>query len=166
MLLLVLALDNPISEGWKHLLLIFIFGDQSTFGLVISVGLEPIVVFGGDDPSLLNIFFPVPSQVSTHCFVLFTDEYVPGGWWKFVCTLSRGASLLISLCMPSLFLALFDELISTSVSGLSLIVVLGSMTLPGGWCLHELVELVDAAELLPDGWCSTGTLSSVSDSES
>ena len=70
------------------------------------------------------------------------------------------------LCMPSLFLALFDELISTFVSGLSLMVVLDSMNLPGGWCLHELIELVDAAELLPDGWCSTGVSSSVSDSES
>jgi len=46
--------------------------------------------------------------------------------------------LLLSVCRPSLSLALFDELISTSVSGLSLIVVLGSEALPGGWCLHEL----------------------------
>ena len=74
--------------------------------------------------------------------------------------------MLLSVCRPSLSLALFDESISTSISGLSLVVFLGSKTLPGGWCLHELIELVDAAELLPYGWYSAGILSSVSDSES
>ena len=74
--------------------------------------------------------------------------------------------MLLTLCRPSLSLALFDELTSTSVSGLFLVVVFGSKALPGGWCLHELIELVDAAELLPDGWCSAGVSSSVSDSES
>ena len=68
--------------------------------------------------------------------------------------------------MHSFFLALFDELISTSVTGLSLMIVLDSMNLPGRWCLHELTELVAAAELLPEGWCSAGILSSVSVSES
>ena len=185
--MLALALDNPFPEGWKHLLLTFVIGDQSAFGLAcfvsisslyllymvsmclyltIFVGLKSIVELEHDDSFFLSIFFPLPSQISTHCFVLFTDEYVPGGWWYFVCTLSRESSLLLSLCRPSLSQALFDELISTSVSGLSLVVVLGSKTLPGGWCLHELIELVDAAELLPDGWCSAGILSSVSDSES
>ena len=103
MLLLVLALDNPFPEGWKHLLLTFIFGDQSAFGLVIFVGLEPIVVLGGDDPSFLNIFFPVPSQVFTHCFVLFTDEYVPGGWW-FLSVLYLGGRPCFYLCAGLFFL--------------------------------------------------------------
>ena len=85
-----------------------------------------------DNSFFLSIFSPIPSQVSTHCFIHFTDEYVPGGWWYFVCALSRESPLLLSVCRPSLSLALFDELISTSVSGLSLVVVLGSEALPGG----------------------------------
>ena len=97
---------------------------------------------GTDDPSSLTIILPFSLLASVYCLVLFTGEYLPGGWQRFVSLFLWNVFLFISLFTRSLSLSLSDELTSISDTGLSLMIIFDTWSLSGRWYPYELVESV------------------------